>query len=57
MAENAELEIQNRMDRVSNACDDIVLTKTTEAIYQPTLEKPYSEPNIFVYGAKLHVIE
>ena len=41
------------MDRVSQACDNYDLkisTKETEAVYQSTLGKHYSEPTITVNG-------
>ena len=53
--------MQGAVDRMSKAFDNFQLTisiiKETEAIHQPALGKPYSEPTIIVNGQKLQVVD
>ena len=58
LAENAKTEtrIQGALDRMSQACDNFDLTKSTEiteVVHKPPPGKPYSDPTITVNGQNI----
>ena len=59
LAENAKSETKMQGACMTNACDNFLLTisTNTEVVHQPAPGKPYSEPTITMNGQKLQVVD